>query len=581
MSRKPSSHKNDHSPKKVKGMVHAGRALLRQTLGAVRRQAALCIAFGLAWQAVAVAVPWVLEQAVDDGILAADRGALVAWSAVLVLLGVVRWAGDAARHWWVERAGAHAVSHLRRRLVRRLLSMDDQEMARFGHGDLTSRAVGDTQKIWNWVSGVATLVTSGFTLAAVLVLLVTLDPGLALVGLGTVPLAALFAARQVRRHGAASVAAAEGSGAFTGAVESAIAGIRTVKGLGSERKVLAWALESSAALRDRMMSLARVEAWWLAVAVSIPGAGIAAGLWLGGNRVLEGALSVGSLVAFAGWMGLLVDATITFSERLTDRGAALAAAGRLAEVLESGPAPGQPPGPYGQPSGRDLSADGLAARRGGRLVFSNLDLDVREGEWLAVAGPTGSGKTTLLRLLGGLDAPVVGRVRFGGTDLAGVDPQVRRAAAAFVPQGAGLVGGSVAEVLRLADPDAGEEELWRAIRAAQAEDVVAGVGGLEGRIGDRGMTLSGGQRQRIALALALLRRPGLLLLDDTTSALDPGTEIRVLKSLREHLPESTLVVSTHRASTAAACDRVVVLADGGLLDAEDESLETRLTEDEF
>ncbi|HVL50572.1 MAG TPA: ABC transporter transmembrane domain-containing protein, partial [Actinomycetota bacterium] len=220
-----------------------------------------------------------LEQAVDDGILGRDLDALVAWSAVLLALGVVRWAGDAARHWWVERAGAHAVNHLRRRLVARLLVLDDDTMAGFGRGDLTSRAIEDTRKIWSWVSGTATLATSGFTLAAVLVLLMTLDPALALVGLATVPMAALFAARQVTRHRAAAAAAARGSGAFAAAVESAIAGIRTVKGLGSERAVLGRALAASEGLRERVMSLARVEAWWLAVAASIPGAGIAAGLW--------------------------------------------------------------------------------------------------------------------------------------------------------------------------------------------------------------------------------------------------------------------------------------------------------------
>jgi ATP-binding cassette, subfamily B, bacterial len=546
-------------------MKRPDRALLRRTLGAVRRDVALCIAAGLAWQAVAVAVPWVLEQAVDQGIVGRDRGALLVWAGVLFGLGLIRWAGDAARHWWVERAGAHAVDHLRRRLVDKVMLLDDDAIARFGHGDLTARAVGDTRKIWFWMSGIATLATSGFTLGAVLVLLVTLDPGLALVGVATVPLAALFAARQVGRYGEASLSAAESSGRFTGAVESAVSGIRAVKGLGSERTVLEFVREASEGLRDRMMGLARVEAWWLPVAAGIPAAGIAAGLWVGGSRALEGGLSVGSLVAFAGWMGLLVDATITLSERLTDRGAALAAAARLSELLDLD----LPSGAMEEADtavGWDICVDGVAARRGNRMVLAGLNLDVREGEWLALVGETGAGKSTLLRLLAGLDRPVTGRVRFGGAELGRIDPAQRSEAVAFVPQGSTLVSGSVAEVLRLAAPDATDEQLWRALRAAGAEEVAEGAGGLDGRIGDRGLSLSGGQRQRMALALALLRRPRVLLLDDTTSALDPETEVRVLQSVRTYLPGATVVVATHRAATARTCDRSVVIADGGLVE---------------
>jgi ATP-binding cassette, subfamily B, bacterial len=547
-------------------MKRPDRALLRRTLGAVRRDVALCIASGLAWQAVAVAVPWVLEQAVDQGIVGRDGRALLVWAGVLLGLGVVRWLGDAARHWWVERAGAHAVDHLRRRLVDKFLLLDDDTMARFGHGDLTARAVGDTQKVWFWVSGIATLATSGFTLVAVLFLLVTLDTGLALVGLATVPLAALFAARQVGRYGKASSSAAEGSGRFTGAVESAVSGIRAVKGLGSERTALERVRVASEELRDRMIGLARVEAWWLPIAAGIPAAGIAAGLWLGGNQALEGELSVGSLVAFAGWMGLLVDATITLSERLTDRGAALAAAARLSELLDLD----LPSGAMEAAStvvGWDMCVDGVAARRGNRMVLSGLNLDVRQGEWLALVGETGAGKSTLLRLLAGLDRPVTGRVRLGAAELSRIDPRERAEAVAFVPQGSTLVSGSVAEVLRLAAPDATDEELWRALRAAGAEDVAEGAGGLQGRVGDRGLSLSGGQRQRMALAIAVLRRPRVLLLDDPTSALDSETEVRVLQSIRTYLPEATVVVATHRAATARACGRSVVIADGGVVES--------------
>lgn len=565
------------------------RALLRETLSAVRRDVVLCVASGLAWQAVAVAVPWVLERVVDDGVVDGDRRALWVWTGVLVVLGVVRWVGDAARHWWVERAGAHAADHLRRRFVDRLLAMSDDEMARFGHGDLTARAVGDTKAVWNWVAGVATLATASFTLLAVLGLLVTLDPALALVGLATIPLAAALAAVQVGAHGRAAALTAGGSGDYAGTVEAAVAGARTIKGLGAERVVLARATAASATLRDRTLALARVEARWLAAVAAIPAAGIAAGLWVGGTRAIDGTITVGALVAFAGWMGLLVDATTTLTERLVDRGAASAAAGRLAEVLDHQrpPVASRSAGPLATgvvpPAPNDITVDGVAAQLGGRVVLGYVDIDVPAGGWLAVVGATGSGKSTLLRMMAGLDPPAAGTVRVGGTDLTTLDPTSVRSAVVLVPQGAGPVSGPVADFLRLAAPDATDDELHVALDTAGATDVVGELGGLGGRIGDRGLTLSGGQRQRLALAVAALRRPPVLLLDDTTSALDPTTEAAVLVSLRRQLPGTTVVIATHRATTAAACDSIVLLADGcvvtaGEADAIDELLDpTRRT----
>jgi ATP-binding cassette subfamily B protein len=627
------------------------RRLLRSVLGAVRRDVVLCVVAGLAWQAVAVAVPWVLERAVDDGIVAGDTDARWRWAAVLVALGVLRWAGDAARHWWVERAGAKAADHLRRRVVDRVLAMGDDELARFGHGDLVARSMSDTGRVWDWVAGIATLATAGFTLAAVLVLLVTLDWSLALIGVATVPLAAGFSALQVGAHGRAAAGAAAATGAYTGAVESAIAGARTVKGLGAEAVVAARADDAGAALAARQLALARVEGWWVAAAAAIPAAGLTAGLWFGGTRALAGHLTVGTLVAFAGWMALLVVATATLTERLIDRGAALAAAARLAEVLaptqgapaghrgpvsppsrnpevlaptQGAPAghrgpvsptsrnaqaptptragaaghgggravgrrpcrvgavepatrrirhPVDPPAPSGAaggdrpalPTGLDLAVDGATALRGGRPVLRDVDLDVGAGRWLALVGPTGGGKSTLLRLLAGLDVPAVGRVLVGGDDIGDLDPAERRRRVTLVPQGAAVTSGPVGELLRLGAPEAGDGDLWRALAAAAAAGFVDALGGLAAAVGERGLSLSGGQRQRLALAAAVVRRPPVLVLDDVTSALDPDTEAEVLAALRRHLPATTVVVATHRAATAAACDQVALVADGGVV----------------
>ncbi len=558
------------------------RPLLRAVLRAVRRDVVLCVVAGLAWQAVAVSVPAVLERAVDEGIVGGDTSRLRWWAAVLAVLGIVRWVGDAGRHWWVERAGARAADWVRRRLVERVGQLDDDTAARFGHGDLAARAMSDTDTIWVWVAGIATLATAGSTFVAVLVLLATLHPVLAAVGLATVPVAGLLAARQVGVHGRAAAAAAGGRGDYAGAVESAISGVRTVKGLGAEAVVAERAAAASRSLADRVLALASVEARWLAAAAAIPAAGITAGLWFGGNLVLDGEVSVGALVAFAGWMGLLVDATETLTERLVTRGEVGAAAVRLAELLDEGPdrtgasghgraattlAPSAAVGDCDLPAALDLAVDGGTARRGPRGVLRDVDLDVAAGAWLAVAGRSGAGKSTLLRVLAGLDRPLVGAVRLGGLDLAAADPVAVRRWVAYVPQGAAPTSGPVGAFLRLACPDATDAELWGAIDAAAATEVVAALGGLDGVIGDRGLTLSGGQRQRLAVAAAVVRRPRLLCLDDATSALDPATEADVLARLRAVLAGTTVVVATHRSAAAAVCDQAVLVADGGVVAA--------------
>lgn len=547
------------------------RALLRATLLDVRRPVAWCIVAGVAWQAVAVAVPYVLERAVDDGIVDGDADARWRWSIVLVALGFARWIGDAARHWWVERAGSRAADGLRRRLVDRLLDMGDDDLARFGQGDLVARSVSDTNAIWGWVSGIATLVTSVFTLVAVLVLLVGLDPALAAIGLATVPVAAVFAVRQVDEHGRLASEAAGATGGYTGVVESAVVGVRTIKGLGAEGVVLTRAEAAGQSLIAGKLALARSEARWLALAAAIPAAGVVAGLWVGGNKVIDGSMTAGTVVAFAGWMGLLVTGTVTLTQRLVDRGAANAAAERLAEVLGATgtPTPAEVGAirPAGAP-GRDgtglveVAMVGATATRGDRTILRDVSIGVAGGTWLALVGPTGGGTSTLLRLLAGLDQPAAGRVLLAGVDIATLAHSELRSAVAFVPQGASVPSGSVREILRVAAPGATDDELAAAVTASAAHDVVAEIGGLDAMVGERGLTLSGGQRQRLALAGAVARRPAVLLLDDTTSALDPATESALLASLRAYLPGTTVVVATHRAATAAACEAAVWVADG-------------------
>jgi len=530
----------------------------------MRRDVALAIAAGLAWQAVAVAIPLVLQLAIDDGIVENDRTALAAWTALLVVLGLVRWGGDAARHWWVERSGARAAVHLRRRLAARLLELDGDRAAAFGTGQLVARATSDVDTIWDWIAGIAMLVTATFTLVAVIVALTTLDAALAAVGLAAAPLTALVALRHVNAQRRAAALAAQATGAYAATVDETIAGIRALKGIGAEVPQLRRVQAASADLRSTALGVARIDATWVASSTFVPTLGIAAGLWIGGGALLDGELSAGALVAFAGWMALLADASQTLTERLASTGEAIAAATRIAQVLDHEPATPVPAPRAAAPpqAGVRLVLEGVAVQRGGRTVVADVDAAVAAGEWLAVLGASGSGKTTLLRLLPRFGEPSAGIVRLGGVDLRAIEPSALRTRVAWVSHAPVLVSGTLGENLRFAAPAATDAELFAAMAAVDGADVVARLGGLEGRIGVGGGDLSGGQRQRVALARALLARPDVLVLDDPTSAIDPEREGPVLDGLRRLAPSATIVLATHRAATAARADRVLVLADG-------------------
>lgn len=539
-----------------------GRRLLRELLRAVRGPLAVALGAGLVWQAVAVAVPYVAGRAIDDGVLADDLGALLGWAGVLLALGLVRWAGDRQRHWWVDRSGMRAAVWVRERLLERVASLDGDAASRLGAGDLIARVTSDVRVLDNWVRGLATLLTAAFTLVAVGGGLLGLGLVLALVGLATVPLTVLLALSRVAAQHRAAAVMAEAGGRHSAAMEEVVAGIRTVKGIGGEAVVARRAGAVSAELAGAARGRERVESSWLSGAMFVPAAGIAAGVWLGGEQVLDGTLSAGALLTFVGWMALLVDAVQTLTERMIDRGEARAAADRLVGVL-CAPALAVPAAPAALPAGRTVDLDGVSVVREGREVLSGVDVHVPAGQWVAVLGPSGSGKSTLLRLVPRLADPTAGRVRVAGMDVARVRPDVLRGRVAYLGQDAVLLSGTVAENLRLAAPAAGDDELWAALEAAGALDVVARLdGGLDGRIGTGGMTLSGGQRQRLVLARTLLARPEVLVLDDVTSALDAPTEAAVLEGVRAALPRATILAATHRLAVVRAADRAVVLGHG-------------------
>jgi len=295
-------------------------------------------------------------------------------------------------------------------------------------------------------------------------------------------------------------------------------------------------------------------------------------LWMGGQDVIAGRISAGDLSAFVFYAVLVASSGGAISETIGDLQRASGAAERLAELRTEQPVIREPanPRPLPQPTRGALAFEGVSFRyptRPDSLALDRFDLKVAPGETVAIVGPSGAGKTTIFNLLLRFYDPEKGAVRLDGVDIRELGLRELRSALAIVPQEPVLFTASVAENIRYGRPEADDEEVRAAARAASALDFIEAMPqGFDTDLGTRGVRLSGGQRQRIAVARALLCDPAVLLLDEATSALDAESELAVQKALDRLMHRKTTLVIAHRLATVQKADRIVVLEAGQVVD---------------
>jgi len=298
----------------------------------------------------------------------------------------------------------------------------------------------------------------------------------------------------------------------------------------------------------------------------LPLLGLLAVLWLGGRRVVTGDLSLGSFVAFNGYVAMLVWPLRVLGQRVTTLQKAVGASARISEVLEAEPRLVEPRHPIEleQPVRGDIRLVGVRfGHEDGHPVLDGLDLHLAPGESLALVGPTGSGKSTIAGLLARLYDPEDGAVLLDGHNLRDLRLKAVREAVALVFEETFLFTDTVRENIRFARPDANDDAIARAAELAGAAEFIADLpDGYGTLLGERGFSLSGGQRQRIAIARAILADPAVLVLDDATSAVDATKEHEIRAALATVMLGRTTLVIAHRPATIALADRVAVL-DGG------------------
>jgi len=452
-------------------------------------------------------------------------------------------------------------------------------------GDIMSRGVNDIRLLQGFYGpGVMNLLNTTIVYVAVIVLLLSIDARLTLVSLMLFPLLLLAINRLSRRVYTRSLAVQEQLAEISNRAQENISGIQQVKTyVQEEREIAAWS-ELCAEFRRRNLSMAAVRGGMISLIGVITGVGTLIVLFVGGRFVIEGRISFGDFVAFNAYLGLLVWPTIAMGWIINTFQRGLGAMQRLDEVLGADPdipaAVEEEAGGAAVPDAVDgeISIRGLTfvygdASNGGNgdegrvPALHDVHLTIPRGGRIALVGPVGSGKSTLANLLARVYPVPDGTIFIGEEDITTIPVSRLRLSIGYVPQEAFLFSRSVRDNILFGNPDVSDEEMAHAVEVAHLSgDLQMLPQGLDTLVGERGFTLSGGQRQRATLARAVVGGPRILILDDSLSSVDADTERVILSHLDELMQGRTSILISHRLSTLAGVDRIVVLDRGRIVE---------------
>ncbi|WP_068325256.1 ABC transporter ATP-binding protein [Janibacter terrae] len=541
--------------------------LVRRHLDGTGGRVATLLLLQLAATLASLYLPSLNGEIIDNGVATGDTGYIVRHGGLMLAVSVLQIVATIAATWLGAGLSATMAARLRAAVFSRVGSFSAQEVARFGAPTLISRTTNDVTQVQTVTNMALTMmVTAPLMMVGGVVMALREDVGLSWLVAVAVPLLAVSVGLVIRQMVPSFRRMQTSVDTVNRILREQITGVRVVRAFvreGSERErfeVANTEYTGSAIAVGRLMALA------FPIVMVILNASTVAVLWFGAQRVGSGEMQIGALTAFMTYlMQILMSVMMaTFMSMMLPRAAV--SAGRIDEVLstESSVVPALAPRPMTQarPS-VVLDAVEFAYPGADAPVLCDVSLRAEPGRTTAIIGSTGAGKTTLLDLVARLHDATGGRVLVGGTDVRELEPAELWSHLAVVPQRAFLFSGTIASNLRQAKPDATDEELWEALRIAQAEDFVRDLEqGLGAPVAQGGTNLSGGQRQRVSIARALVRRPDIYLFDDAFSALDLTTDARLRAALRPVVADSVVLVVAQRVSSIVDADHIVVLDDG-------------------
>ncbi|MGG3162619.1 ABC transporter ATP-binding protein [Geobacillus stearothermophilus] len=512
--------------------------------------------------------PLLMGKIIDDGVMKQDVAAIFTWGAVMLGASLLAFASGIANSFAAAYVGQEYGFALRTALFAKIQSFSLARIEQLSPASLITRMTNDVTQVQNMLFmslrialRAPLLVVFGVAMAFVV------HARLALVLAVAVPLSAAFLLWVVQKAAASFSAVQRALDRVNGVMSENLAGMRLIKAWMRKKYEEKRFAATNDVLMERTMSVLRLVETITPVLLMVMNTAIVAVLLFGRHYIEDGTASAGQVVAVINYATRTTAALSMFTFITMAFSRARASAARLAELLE---APGERHG---------ADAGGGPAVQRGEIRFEHVsfrypdsELDalsdvsfvIRPHETAAILGATGAGKSTLLQLIPRLYEPSGGRVLIDGVDVREFSAEQLRTAVRFVPQEVLLFSGTVADNLRFGNITASMEELVQAARDAQIHETITRFpDGYDARIGQKGVNLSGGQKQRLSIARALVGQPRVLLLDDSTSALDAETEAKLLAALRKYA--CTTVIVTQKVSTAMAADTILLLEDGRLI----------------
>jgi ATP-binding cassette subfamily B protein len=534
-----------------------------------KRDVTIALIGALLYTGATLSIP-LLQRAVIDNVIVKHTESVWPLAVGLLVAAVANFFGVYMRRYRGGKMALDVQHEMRTELFESLSNLDGARQDEIHTGQLVGRSISDVNMVQQLLQWMPLILGSGILFIFSIVIMIILSPLLSLVAIAVAPALWLIAVASRKKLFPASWQAQQVVGDVAGIVDEAIGGVRVVKGFGQEEQEMERLEGTSRFLFGSRLRMVRLTARYNPALTAIPSFGLVGVLLLGGWLAIRGNITLGTFLAFSSYLAQLAGPVRVITNLVTIGQEARASVIRVFEVIDSKPTITDKPDAIELPADANgiMFDDVQFGYVPSQPVLRGLTLEVKPGETVAVIGPSGSGKSTLSLLLPRFYDVRGGAVRIGGYDVRDVTQESLRASIGMVMEESFLFSDSVRANIAYGRPDATEEQILAAARAAEADEFIRELPeGYDSIVGEQGLTLSGGQRQRVALARALITDPRLLLLDDATSAVDPRIEAEIHATLHRVMAGRTTLLIAHRKSTLNLADRIAVMtADGRLAD---------------